>query len=230
MYDVAMTIGGWMIVALAAGVLGWIGQPVMMLLPDSADAAPDMPRYADVARKPNLAWWLAGGAAVATLIVAFVVPLYLMPAWLVMCGVGAWLAFIDWHTTLLPKRIVYALSLAVAVLVTAEAWLAADSRILWRALLAGGGAFLVFYLFWMIAGRWRPGSFGYGDVRLSFPLGMTLGSVGIGVAFYGLYTGFVLGAIAGLMMRRQGLSGAFAFGPWMVAGAVLGPVIGAIVA
>jgi leader peptidase (prepilin peptidase)/N-methyltransferase len=230
MYDLAMAIGGWLVAALAAGVIGWFGQPVMMLLPDSADAQPGAPRYADVARTPNLAWWLAGGAAVAAVIVAAVVPLHLLPAWLVMCGVGAWLAFIDWHTTLLPKRIVYALALAIVVLVAAEAWLAADARILWRALFAGAGAFLAFYLFWMIADRWKPGSFGYGDVRLSFPLGITLGSVGAGVAFYGLYAGFVLGAVAGLVMRRQGLSGAFAFGPWMVAGAVLGPVIGAIVA
>lgn len=224
-----MTIGGWIVAAFGAGVLGWFGQPVMMLLPESADAKPDTPGYADIARTPHLAWWLAGAAALAALLVATVVPLYLMPAWLVVCGVGAWLAYIDWRAMLLPKRIVFALTVATSVLVVLEAWLASDRAILLRAFGVAAVTYGTFYLIWLISDRWRPGSFGYGDVRLSVPLAIVLGSVGVGVAFIGLYGAFVLGAVAGLVRGRRSASQGFAFGPWMVLGAVLGPVVSTIV-
>lgn len=224
-----MAIGGWVLAALAAGAIGWIGQPIMMLLPESADANPGAPRYRDIARSDNVAWWLAGAAALAAVVGAVVVPMFLMPAWLVMCGIGAWLAVIDWHTRLLPTTIVHALGVATSVLVALEAWIASDWTILWRGLVAGSGAFLIFYVLWWVSDRRRPGSFGYGDVRLAAPLGLTLGSIGVEAACIGLYTAFVLGAVAGLVRRGRGEREGFAFGPWMVAGAALGPAISAVV-
>lgn len=224
-----MAIGGWIFAAFSAGVLGWLGKPVMMLLPESVDAHPDAPRYSDIARTPNLGWWLAGAAAVAAALVASVVPLYLMPAWLLVCSIGAWLAYIDWRAMLLPRRIVHSLTVATAVLVVLEAWLASDVVLLLRAFGVAAVAYGSFYLIWMVAEKWRPGSFGYGDVRLAVPLAITLGSVGAGVAFIGLYGAFVLGAVAGLVRGNKSPSQGFAFGPWMVLGAVLGPVISAII-
>ena len=69
-----VAIGGWIFAAFSAGVLGWLGQPVMMLLPESVDAKPDAPRYSEIARTPNLAWGLAGAAAVGGRKVAARVP------------------------------------------------------------------------------------------------------------------------------------------------------------
>jgi len=224
-----VAIGGWIFAAFSAGVLGWLGKPVMMLLPESGDAKPDAPRYSEIARVPNLGWWLAGAAAVAAALVATVVPLYLMPAWLLVCGIGAWLAYIDWRAMLLPRRIVHSLTVATSVLVVMEAWLASDVFLLLRAFGVCAVAYGSFYLIWMVSEKWRPGSFGYGDVRLVVPLAITLGSVGAGVAFVGLYGAFVLGAVAGLLRGRKSPSQGFAFGPWMVLGAVLGPVISAII-
>jgi leader peptidase (prepilin peptidase)/N-methyltransferase len=200
----------------------------MMLLPESSDAKPGAPRYAEIARTPNLAWWLAAVAALAAGVVAAVVPLHLMPAWLAVCGIGVWLAFIDWRAMLLPRHIVYVLTVVTSVLVALEAWLASDAAIFVRAMGAAAVAFGTFYLFWMIAENWRPGSFGFGDVRLSVPLAMALGSVSVTAVFIGLYGAFVLGALAGLVRDRQHHDEGFAFGPWMVMGAVLGPVVSAI--
>lgn len=227
-YDLVMTTGGWVLAALCAGVIGWFGKPVLMLLPESADAAPDAPSYPELARTPNLGWWLALVAAVAGLVVSTVVPVHLMPAWLVLCGMGAWLAFIDWRAMLLPKRIVYALTGITAVLVMLEAWLAADLAIAGRALGVAAVAFGSFHLIWLVSANVRPGSFGYGDVRLSVPLAITLGSVGAQVALVGLYGAFLLGAVAGLVRGRGGSGTGFAFGPWMLLGAVLGPVVSAL--
>jgi hypothetical protein len=61
-----------------------------------------------------------------------------------------------------------------------------------------------------------------------------LGAAALAVFSYnaiqiGLYGAFVLGAVAGLLRGRTSPSQGFAFGPWMVLGAVLGPVVSAII-
>ena len=87
-----MAIGGCVLAALCAGALGWIGRPVLVLLPDSADADPQTPSNRSISRAPRLAWWLAGIAAALIVVVPFSVPLFVLPAWIVVCGVGTWLA------------------------------------------------------------------------------------------------------------------------------------------
>ena len=57
-----MAIGGLVLAALMAAGLGWLGRPVMVLLPESPDAAPQSPSPIAIARTPHLGWWLAGAA------------------------------------------------------------------------------------------------------------------------------------------------------------------------
>ena len=220
-----MAFGGWILAALMAAGLGWVGRPVMVLLPESPDAAPQSPSPLAISRMPHLGWWLAGAAFVQVAVVAAAIPAHLLPAWVIVCGVGTWLAYIDWHTHVLPTRIVAPLFAVAAFVILLEAWLVADAQIFVRALAASALAFGSFWCFWWIAERWRPGSFGFGDVRFATPLGLVLGSLGPWAAPIGLYLGFAIGAVVGLMLKGRGHQEGFAFGPAMLAGAVLGAVL-----
>jgi leader peptidase (prepilin peptidase)/N-methyltransferase len=220
-----MTVESWALAALSAGVLGFIGPRVIAQMPPSPDAMPDGPRYPDIARAPRLAVWLAVGAIAMVTVVSLAVPARLLPAWVVLCGVGSWLFYIDWRMQLLPTRLLQPLSVVLLLVIAAEAWLVGDWAIIARAVAGGTGAFAVFWLFWWIAGLWKPGSFGYGDVRFSAPLGLVLGSVGTWTTPVGIYLGILIGGIAGLVLRVRGHRDGSALGPWMLLGAVLGPLI-----
>ena len=222
-----MAFGGLILASLMAAGLGWVGRPVMVLLPESPDAAPHSPSPIVISRTPNLGWWLAGAAFLQVAIVAAAIPAHLLPAWVIVCGVGTWLAYIDWHTHVLPTRIVAPLFAVAAFIVLLEAWLVADAQIFVRALAASALAFGSFWCFWWIAERWRPGSFGFGDVRFAAPLGLVLGSLGPWAAPIGLYLGFAIGAVLGLALKARGHQAGFAFGPAMLAGAVVGAVLAA---
>ena len=218
-----MTIGSWALAALVAGILGWLGPLVIARLPASRDAGPETPTYPAIAQVPRLGLWLAVGAIVLVTIVALAVPISLVPAWTIVCGVGTWLAYIDARTQLLPTRIVWPLYLATLLVVAIEAWLTADVWMVARAVAASAIAFGAFWLFWWVGELWKAGGFGYGDVRLSAPLGLVLGSVGGWAAPAGLYLGIIIGGVAGLVLKARGHNEEFALGPWMVLGAALGP-------
>ena len=222
-----MAIGGLVLAALMAAGLGWMGRPVMVLLPESPDSAPHTPSPIAISRTPHLGWWLAGAAFAQVVIVALAIPTHLLPAWIIVCGVGTWLAYIDWHTRVLPTRIIAPLFAVTAFVVLLEAWLVADVSIFLRGLAGSALAFGSFWCLWWIADRRRSGSFGFGDVRFSAPLGMVLGSLGPWAAPVGLYLGFVVGAVIGLVLKARGQSDGFAFGPAMLAGAVIGAVLSA---
>jgi leader peptidase (prepilin peptidase)/N-methyltransferase len=83
-------------------------------------------------------------------------------------------------------------------------------------LLMGGFYFVLWFVY--------PRGLGYGDVRLAGLLGLSLGYVGWSAVITGMYAGFVLGAVGGLLLaalhivnRRR-----FAFGPFMLLGSLLG--------
>lgn len=220
-----MAIGGWILAAFAAGVLGWLGRPVMVLLPESPDAAPHAPTPIAISRVRHLGWWLAGVAVAMVTVLVFALPAYLLPAWILVCGVGTWLAYIDWHTRVLPTRIVLPLSGVTLAAVAIESWLTSDGWMLLRALLGGALAFGSFWCLWWISEQRKPDSFGFGDVRFSVPLGLALGSVSGWAVPVGLYLGFAIGAVVGIVLRSRGEEDNVAFGPAMMAGAVIGAVL-----
>jgi len=220
-----MAIGGLVLAALIAAGLGWLGRPVMVLLPESPDAAPRSPSPIAISRMPHLGWWLAGAAFVQVVIVAAAVPAHLLPAWIIVCGVGTWLAYLDWHTHVLPTWIVVPLFAVAAFVVLLEAWLVADVSIFVRALAGSALAFGSFWCLWWLAERREPGSFGFGDVRFSAPLGLVLGSLGPWAAPLGIYLGFAIGAVLAVWLKARKHQGGYAFGPAMLAGAVIGAVL-----
>jgi leader peptidase (prepilin peptidase)/N-methyltransferase len=74
-----------------------------------------------------------------------------------------------------------------------------------------------------------PRSMGFGDVKLSFVLGMSLGWLGSGEALLGLFLGFVYGAVVGLVLiatRRRARNQALPFGPFLAAGTLTAVLVG----
>ena len=220
-----MAIGGLVLAALCAGALGWVGHPVLVLLPDSEDAGPQTPSNREISRAPRLCWWLAGTAAALIVIVTTSVPLFVLPAWILVCGVGTWLAYIDWRTRLLPASVIAILWSAAVFVLLLEAWLASDLGILLKALASSAAAYGLFWLLWLVSEKRRPDSFGFGDVRFAAPLGLVLGSVGFEAALAGFGCFVVVGAIVAIIRRVREQSADFALGPAMLAGSVLGLLI-----
>ncbi|MER7463794.1 A24 family peptidase [Streptomyces sp. NPDC097981] len=96
----------------------------------------------------------------------------------------------------------------------------------WLLALLGGAALGTAYLVLFLI---NPAGMGFGDVKLALALGVPLGWYGWGVWAAGAFLGFLYGALYGLALVLQGRGGArkaFAFGPFMAAGALTGVLLG----
>lgn len=214
---------------LAAAALGAVGPQIVRHLPEPPAPAPDKVTYAELGRRRFLAPGLALAAAVMGGIAAGQIDHgQLVPAWVVIAGVGSWLAFIDWEIKLLPFVIVAPTYVVTLGLVALGALLLDDLAVLSRAIVVNVIVYVVFRLLHWIAGRFFGGAFGYGDVRLAAVLGLALGSLGVDEVIVGIYSGFVLGALVGLLLSRGKIIGAqsYAFGPYLIVGAVIGAAFG----
>ena len=94
-----------------------------------------------------------------------------------------------------------------------------------RALLGGVSLYLFYYVVRLIS----PRGMGGGDVKLAGLVGTVLGWFGWGALVVGAFAAFVLGGAVGLaliVIKRAGRKTAIPFGPWMLAGAWVGILIG----
>lgn len=217
------------ITAFLAALIGAAGPLVLRRLPEPDEADDDKIPYRDLAGTRDLSAGLAIGAALMAAIVAWRVDVpELLPVWVLVCGVGSWLAFVDWRTRLLPYLIVAPMYVAALLLVALSALLLDDRDVLVHALIANVAVYLVFRLFHWLGSRYFGGAFGYGDVRLSGVLGLALGVLGPSEVLVGMYAGFILGAVLGVVLSRLKVIDArsYAFGPYMVVGAVIGAAWG----
>ena len=92
---------------------------------------------------------------------------------------------------------------------------------MFRAILAAVGLFVFFALVKVI----HPAGMGGGDVKLAGVIGLFTGWFGWMQLFIGVFSSFLIGSIAGLVLiaaRRAGRTTPFAFGPAMLAGAWIG--------
>jgi leader peptidase (prepilin peptidase) / N-methyltransferase len=229
------------VAAAAAGAAGGaLGPVVLRRLPepradageDPAEAArhPVKVAYAELARQPRLALHLAlASALVCGLLGAGLGWMPALPAYLLAGVVGTWLAWVDLQLHLLPDRLngpLFAGCLALLVLAAASG----DDWASLRGAVAGAFALLGFYLLLALV---RPADMGLGDVKLAGVLGLLLGWLGWGPLAVGAVAAFLLGGLAGLALvaaRRGGLRTALPFGPFMLAGALLGVLVGEPVA
>lgn len=217
-------------VAVAAAGLGMLGKPALSALPeprdpDTGERDPSKSLYADLARTVGLPWWLAAGAAAyAILATALLDEFAFVGVWVFIGAFGVLLAFVDARTHLLPRLLVWPLYALTWIATIAAAVLLREASVLRDALYGNLIVFGIFVLLYVVAGRFFGGGFGYGDVRLSAVLGVALGPHGVTATFAGIYAGFVLAAIVGIIRNRGRVRGQphLAFGPYMVLGALAG--------
>ncbi len=201
-------------------------------MPEPETPADDKITYADLADARALAPALAVAAAAMAGLVAWRIDTpELVPVWVLIAGTGAWLTYVDWRTRLLPLVIVAPTYLATLVLVGLGALLLHDVHVFTRALVANIVVYVIFRVLYWLGGRFFGGAFGYGDVRLSGVLSLGLGALGGSEVFVGMYAGFILGAVLGVLLSLLKIIDAkgYAFGPFMVAGAVIGAAWGSTI-
>jgi leader peptidase (prepilin peptidase)/N-methyltransferase len=144
----------------------------------------------------------------------------LLPAFVALALCCTPLVLIDFEEHRLPNRLLYLACVAAALLLT----VAADVRHDWTAWLrALEGAAAVFAVLFLIAFI-SPRSFGFGDVKLGGLLGAYLGWYGWLSVYYGVFGGFLIGAVAAVVLLASGrasLKSALAFGPMLILGALI---------
>lgn len=144
-------------------------------------------------------------------------------AHLALVGIGVWLIVVDARTHRLPNRIVLPTLAGLLMLVLLDAVVAGGTLSLVRALLGA----LILGGFYAVLRLVSPAGMGGGDVKLATVIGLLLGWHGWQELAVGAASAFVLGAFYALMLivlRRADGKTRIAFGPWMIAGAVVGIV------
>ncbi|WP_211222118.1 prepilin peptidase [Nocardioides halotolerans] len=137
-----------------------------------------------------------------------------LPAYLAFAGIAGALALIDLDVRRLPNSIVLPAYPVLGVLLA----LPGDASALLRAAL---GAALLFAIYLVIA-LVAVGAMGWGDVKLAGVIGGMTAYLSWGTLLSGAFLGFLLGAVAGLLLiaaRRAGRRSAVPFGPFMLLGA-----------
>ncbi len=143
-----------------------------------------------------------------------------LPAFVALALLATPLLLVDARQHRLPDRLVLPAAGCALVLLALAAMLRGDWAALGRAIAAAGVVFAIF----CVAAVVSPASLGFGDVKLAGLLALYLGWLGWGHVFYGIFAGFVLGALAAVVMlasRRVSLKSHIALGPALITGALL---------
>ncbi|MGW2016385.1 prepilin peptidase [Streptomyces sp. NPDC001927] len=147
--------------------------------------------------------------------------------WLLCAPVAVLLATVDVRVHRLPDLLTLPLAAVAPLLLLGAELLPYDAGSWLHALLGGlalGGGYFLLHLI-------RPGGMGFGDVKLALSVGAVLGWYGWGVLFAGTFAGFLFGALYGfglVLVRRGSRKSAIPFGPFMIGGALLGLLLGAL--
>jgi leader peptidase (prepilin peptidase)/N-methyltransferase len=202
--------------------------------PDDATDAPGLaawlrPRHScPVCGNPLPVRYLLVPLATAALFAAAAVRVGLgwpLPAFLVFFAALLAISVIDLQLQIIPNRIVYpAIFLSVPLLALA-AVARHDLLTLRRSLISAVLAWVALFVIHLAS----PGGMGFGDVRLSFLLGMYLGWFSYGHVVTGLFLGFLLGALVGVVLvalRLRARTDHVPFGPFLAAGATLTILVG----
>ncbi|MBO0512106.1 prepilin peptidase [Streptomyces beijiangensis] len=221
----------------AAGLL--LPRPAHRLAVDPGDpwraTAPDgtpIPGWIGPARTTHSGWYgpntPATATATALLCAALATaagPVPELCVWLLMAPVLVLLALVDGAVQRLPDVLTLPLAAATAALLGLAALVPGAKGSWTHALLGacalGGGYFVLFLV--------NPRGMGFGDVKLATSLGLALGWYGWGVLMLGALAGFVYGSLYGLSLVLRGRATrktALPFGPFMVAGAFTGLLLG----
>lgn len=151
---------------------------------------------------------------------------WVLPAYLVFAGSMVAVTVIDLEHYLIPNRVVYPTMAAAGPLLVLAAAAGARWEALGRAALCSAAAWALLLVVHVVS----PEGMGFGDVRLAAVLGLFLGWLGFGHLFLGIFLGFLLAAVAGVVLMlggRRTRKQAIPFGPFLAAGALLAVLAGA---
>ena len=160
-----------------------------------------------------LGWWIGADPALAILVP--VVP------------VAVAIAVVDWRARLVPNRLVRPATAYVVAAGLAVWAVTGDHDDLVRAAIAMVVVRSFFWVLWFI----RAAGMGFGDVRLAGLLAFVLGYLGPGEVFLGVWLGFLVFGLPGVLVavvKRDFrlMRVPFPFGPFMLVGALLGVFLG----
>jgi leader peptidase (prepilin peptidase)/N-methyltransferase len=130
------------------------------------------------------------------------------------------LTVIDLKTQRLPREVSYTVMALGAPLLVIAALIGDEPRRIYMAVIGAGISLAVMGALYKAS----RGGLGDGDVRLSPLLGMYLGWLNPGLALVGLFYGFILGAVVGVVMMIIGKAGRqtqLPFGPFLAAGSIV---------
>lgn len=143
------------------------------------------------------------------------------PAFAYFTALGVALAAIDLQTRRLPDALVLPSYPVLAALLGAAAIGQGDGWALARAVMGGAVLFAFFLTIVLI----RPTGMGFGDVKLAGLVGAVLAYLSWPALVVGAFAGLLLGAVVGVALIVSGRGGRttlLPFGPFLVAGALLG--------
>ncbi len=143
-----------------------------------------------------------------------------LPAYLVLTAALLAISMIDLEHFIVPDRITAPLTVSALALLGLAALAEANGWRFGRTLLGG----VVFFAFLLVLNLLYPKGMGFGDVKLSFSLGLYLGWLGWGQVFLGGFLAFLLGAVVGLGLiatKIKTRKDVVPFGPFLALGAML---------
>lgn len=152
-------------------------------------------------------------------------PVAQLPAYLYLVAVGVALALIDLDVKRLPDPLTLPSYVVGAVLLGIASGVHHNGWSFLRALIGMAALFLFYFTVAMIA----PRGMGFGDVKLSGVIGLYLAWLGWAELVVGAFAAFAVGAVAGIaviLFAGGGRKTKVPFGPFMLAGALIGIFVG----
>ncbi|MGW0984921.1 prepilin peptidase [Streptomyces sp. NPDC002486] len=197
-------------------VKGWLGRAVC-------------PECAESGYGPRTAPLVIATALVCAALAAATGTRPELGVWLLLAPAGVLLTVVDFRVRRLPDPLTLPFAAAALALLGLTALVPEHAGHWTTALLGslalGGGYFVLFLI--------NPAGMGFGDVKLALGTGAALGWYGWPTVMLGTFAGFLLGALYGaalVLTRRATRKTAIPFGPFLIAGAFLGLLVGAYTA
>lgn len=149
------------------------------------------------------------------------------PAFVLVALIAVPLVLIDVAHQRLPDRLLGPGAVAGVVLLALAALPGGQWHRYGIALLCGAAVFALFALMWFAV----PRSLGFGDAKLAGWLALHVGWFGPAAVVLGVAAGFVIGALVAVVWMVAGRAGwrsHLPFGPMLIAGAMVGALIGSL--